>query len=387
MAVSASCAMRRRNDGLESTRVFGQYRGRIANTLSATVIADYESDASSGIDVTEAYMDRRPIPKSENQQRTRWRVLPPVFARERRPRLAEPVHVFVFGHQHVARRGSAADRRRMVAASPTRLRRLTARAARVRLGLLRQRPRGHAALLARLVVCTTAEAARRHVADAAAPDLRFHGLRGRSRGSNPSILSTRSITGPAPMRASSGAMRTVCSSSSRATTTVPTRMPTPAASGVGARRSITLGLQAGLPWDLGLVAQWLQGETLWVQGARADGTLSPFASLVRDDFDAKFLMLTRLVRGAHRVSLRYDAFDMHRTEGARRGLQSDDGHAWTLAYRYEHSARWSGGIEWLQIDSARDNWAFFYASYGAPKQATETEIRLQMTFRVGATPR
>ena len=98
-------------------------------------------------------------------------------------------------------------------------------------------------------------------------------------------------------------------------------------------------------------------------------------------------MLTRLVRGAHRVSLRYDAFDMHRTEGPPAGLQSDDGHAWTLAYRYEHSARWSGGIEWLQIDSARDNWAFFYASYGAPKHATETEIRLQMTLRVGATPR
>src|SRR6185369_2882327 len=60
------------NDGLESTRVFGQYRGRIANTLSATVIADYQSDASSGIDVTEAYMDWRPVPKSENQQQIRF---------------------------------------------------------------------------------------------------------------------------------------------------------------------------------------------------------------------------------------------------------------------------------------------------------------------------
>jgi hypothetical protein len=78
---------------------------------------------------------------------------------------------------------------------------------------------------------------------------------------------------------------------------------------------------------------------------------------------------------------------MRRADGGPVGLQSDDGHAWTLAYRYEHSARWSGGIEWLQIDSARDNWALFYASYGAPKHATETEIRLNMTFRVGATPR
>jgi hypothetical protein len=142
-----------------------------------------------------------------------------------------------------------------------------------------------------------------------------------------------------------------------------------------------------LPRQIGLVAQWLDGKTYWVQGARADGTLSPFAGLVCDDFDAKFLMLTRLVRGAHRVSLRYDTFDMHRTEPPPAGLQSDEGHGWTLAYRYEHSARWSGGIEWLQIDSARDNWAFFYASYGAPHQATETEIRLQMTLRLGAAPR
>ena len=44
-----------------------------------------------------------------------------------------------------------------------------------------------------------------------------------------------------------------------------------------------LGIQAGLPWDIGLVAQWLQGQTDWVQGVHADGTLSPFASLVRDD--------------------------------------------------------------------------------------------------------
>src|SRR5689334_12934587 len=60
------------NDGLESTRVFAQYRGRVASALSATVIADYQSDASSGIDVTEAYMDWRPIPKSENQQQIRF---------------------------------------------------------------------------------------------------------------------------------------------------------------------------------------------------------------------------------------------------------------------------------------------------------------------------
>src|SRR5262245_4971951 len=40
------------NDGLESTRVLAQYRGRVADTLSATVIADYQSHAATAIDVT-----------------------------------------------------------------------------------------------------------------------------------------------------------------------------------------------------------------------------------------------------------------------------------------------------------------------------------------------
>ena len=70
------------NDGLESTRVLAQYRGRVADTLSATVIADYQSDASSGIDVTEAYMDWRPIPKSANQQQIRFGAFYPPLSRE-----------------------------------------------------------------------------------------------------------------------------------------------------------------------------------------------------------------------------------------------------------------------------------------------------------------
>ena len=70
------------NDGLESTRVLAQYRGRVADTLSATVIADFQSDASSGLDVTEAYMDWRPIPKSENQQQIRFGAFYPPLSRE-----------------------------------------------------------------------------------------------------------------------------------------------------------------------------------------------------------------------------------------------------------------------------------------------------------------
>ena len=145
----------------------------------------------------------------------------------------------------------------------------------------------------------------------------------------------------------------------------------------------TLGVQASLPGQLGLVAQWLDGDTYWLQGTRPDGTLSPFASLVCDAFSAKFLLLTRVVHGSHRLSLRRDEFEMHREQG-QPSILSDHGDAWTLAYRYEHSAHWGGGIEWLRIDSSREPWAIFYA---APKDATETEVRVQVTYRLGVAER
>src|SRR5262249_17494391 len=70
------------NDGRKATRRSAQYKGRIADTLSATVIADYQDDASSGLDVTEAYMDWRPIPKSANQQQVRFGAFYPPFSLE-----------------------------------------------------------------------------------------------------------------------------------------------------------------------------------------------------------------------------------------------------------------------------------------------------------------
>jgi hypothetical protein len=140
-----------------------------------------------------------------------------------------------------------------------------------------------------------------------------------------------------------------------------------------------LGVQLSLPWELGLLAQWLDGETYWIAGGRPDGTLSFGAELVEDGFDAKFLMLTRAFHGNHRVSVRYDDFEVARREAAPEFV-SDSGSAWTLAYRYERSARVSGGLEWLSISSRRDPWGYFYF---VPERATERQLRLQVTLRLG----
>ena len=93
--------------------------------------------------------------------------------------------------------------------------------------------------------------------------------------------------------------------------------------------------------------------------------------------------LTRLFGGNHRVALRYDQFETHRNETPPE-LRSDDGDAWTLSYRYEHSPRLEAGIEWLRIESRRDLWSQFYF---VPERATETAVRAQLRYRLGSAAR
>ena len=141
------------NDGLISARLFRRVsRPDLADAARPPSSATTSTTRRSGVDLSEAFIDWRPIPKSSNQQQVRFGAFyPPLLARERRSRLEQPVHLFVLRDQHLARRGNSTDRRRMVAAAPARLRRLAARAARVRVGVLRQRPRRNLAVLARLV--------------------------------------------------------------------------------------------------------------------------------------------------------------------------------------------------------------------------------------------
>ncbi len=91
------------------------------------------------------------------------------------------------------------------------------------------------------------------------------------------------------------------------------------------------------------------------------------------------MLLTRKWGDAHRVSLRRDDFGIVRPAWTP-ALHADDGHAWTLSYRYERSERFSGGVEWLRIQSQRDLWPYFY---GVPARATEDQLRLQFAVRLG----
>ena len=141
------------DDGLTAFRLFGEYHGRITPTLRARVVADYRRRRVGRLRPDRGrHRLAAGSALAQSASGALRRVLSRVLARERRPRLAEPVHVLVLGHQHVARRGDSAARRRMVAAPPARGLPQRARGARVCGGFLRQRSRRHAAVLARLVV-------------------------------------------------------------------------------------------------------------------------------------------------------------------------------------------------------------------------------------------
>jgi hypothetical protein len=136
-----------------------------------------------------------------------------------------------------------------------------------------------------------------------------------------------------------------------------------------------VALQVSLPARFGIVAQWMGGDTHWIARALPDGTLRPGWGLVEDRFASIFLLLTRTLGASSRLTLRYDTFDVERHE-----LESDHGHAWTLAYRFEPGGRFYGGVEWLRIVSERDIWPSFY---GLPQRQSEEQLRVQLAYRLG----
>ncbi len=122
------------------------------------------------------------------------------------------------------------------------------------------------------------------------------------------------------------------------------------------------------------------GSTEWISGAYPDGTLASWANVVRDEFESSFVMLTRTLGANQRLAVRYDTFEMERPASVP-VLHSDDGHAWTLSYRFEPTTRFSGGIEWLRIESERDLWPLHYQTARAQ---TEDQLRLQISYRLAA---
>jgi hypothetical protein len=371
------------NDGFVSSRIFAAYHGRIADKWSATVVGDYLDDASSGVDVSEAFLEWRPIPTSRNQHQVRVGAFYPPLSLEN----VESGWQSPFTYSYSAINTWLGEEIRPIGAEWSLRRRLGYEGSPHELRTFASAFYGNdpAGTLLFWRGWSLHDRQSRLNDTLPMPPRPVFDYSGTVVGHVPQSVEPFEETDHEPgyyggveWRYARRVLVQLARYDNRAD-------PYSFAHGQwGWDTAFThLALQVSLPAQLGLVAQWASGETDWIAGARTDGTMSPFAEYVQDDFDSEFVMLTRLFGGSHRVALRYDRFETYRDE-APPELRSDEGSAWTLSYRYEHSARLQAGIEWLKIESRRDLWSFFYF---VPERATETEVRAQLSYRLGSTAR
>lgn len=132
----------------------------------------------------------------------------------------------------------------------------------------------------------------------------------------------------------------------------------------------SLGLQADLPGGIGLIAQWLDGET--VMGPIVGG-----AHVVDNAYASWFVLLTK-VFGRHRVSVRYDDFAVTEKDRIPLDENAERGRAQAVAYRYQASDRVGVALEWLRIRSDRPAWEYNELATGR----TEQQVQLSIQFRL-----
>lgn len=131
-----------------------------------------------------------------------------------------------------------------------------------------------------------------------------------------------------------------------------------------------VGAKVELPADVGLVAQWMRGTT--VMGPMLNGRY-----VVDTGFASNFALLTKRL-GNHRISLRYDDFEVEDYDFVPLDDSAETGHAWTAAYGFDHTERLSWRLEWLEVDTVKASWAYF----GLPERSTERMLQMRLSFRL-----
>jgi len=129
---------------------------------------------------------------------------------------------------------------------------------------------------------------------------------------------------------------------------------------IGAQYSLADG------WDL--LFQWMTGSTEM-------GPVMNGAHVVDAEFDSKYLMLTKAYE-QHRFSMRFDKFEVTENDQTDEDKNSDDGHIWTFAYFYDFSDNISFGVESLVIKTHHCGWQY------QDLEPTLTEKQLQFTARL-----
>ena len=131
-----------------------------------------------------------------------------------------------------------------------------------------------------------------------------------------------------------------------------------------------VAVQATLPGDIGLLAQWMQGSTVW--GRLTNGIYS-----IDTEFRSGYVLITRAF-DRHRLTARYDSFDVTERDDTPLDENAEHGHAWTFAYNFEASENLSLAAEWLQIRTIRPAWAYF--DLGTSRSERQIQLLLRVRF-------
>lgn len=359
--------------GLDVTRLFAGYEGRVTPTLTAQLIADYVTDASPGVDITEAYLQWRPVPRSPLRQQWRLGAFYPPFSLENGARGWASPYTSSFSAintwlgEEIRPVGLEWSLKRALgpAGSPQELGAFAA-------GFYGNDPAGTLLFWRGFAIHDRQS----RLGDALPLPPAPIWINGQIAGYGQQSLEPFAELDGRPgwyagleWRYARRVLVKVARYDNRAD---------PFAFEDGQWGWDTafnhIAAQVELPADTGLVAQWMTGRTYWLMATTATGMTTPATELVDDRFDAMFLLLTRRLGDAHRLSLRYDDFEYVREPDS----VFDSGHAWTIGYRYDPGGKVAVSLEWSTIESERDLWTGFY---DAPRAVTEQQLRLDLSFR------
>ena len=139
-----------------------------------------------------------------------------------------------------------------------------------------------------------------------------------------------------------------------------------------------IGLQFTLPGEIGVISQWIDGIT------RMGPDLGPW-HVWDSGFDSRFLMLTRAF-GRHRLSARYDDFDVHPYNDPDMYTNRDHGDAWTASWLFDWTDHVRLGAEYLAIatehcETEQCAWVF----NGLPRTSRQNQLQLSLRWQFRST--
>jgi hypothetical protein len=115
----------------------------------------------------------------------------------------------------------------------------------------------------------------------------------------------------------------------------------------------------------------MRGDTTW--GRTPTGERGVYA-----DYASYFLLLSKAF-SRHRLTARYDHFDVADNDDIPLDNNAEEGSVWTLGYQFAAARYLTLAAEWLQIETARPAFAYF----GLDQSVTERQFQVSAQLRFG----